>query len=73
MARCSPVSLPLSRQARLKRLHKDAIYKTDQKVLLLPVSSNSDRKHSDELAVNVFKMLEDLVPMVDSSNSPIAS
>lgn len=73
VARCSPVSLPLSRQARLKRLHKDAIYKTDQKVLLLPVSSNSDRKHSDELAVNVFKMLEDLVPMVDSSNSPIAS
>ncbi len=73
VARCSPVSLPLSRQARLKRLHKDAIYKADQKVLLLPVSSNSDRKHSDELAVNVFKMLEDLVPMVDSSNSPIAS
>ncbi|HJP16503.1 MAG TPA: TRCF domain-containing protein, partial [Acidimicrobiales bacterium] len=73
MARCSPVDLPLSRQARLQRLFKESIYKSEQKILHLPMPELSDEGLPGELAVKLLEMLKDLVPAADLSDSPITS
>ena len=57
VARCSPVVLPLSRQARLNRLYKGARYKEEKRQLLLPLRTEQDRNLADALS----SMLEDLV------------
>jgi transcription-repair coupling factor (superfamily II helicase) len=73
VARCSPVDLPLSRQARLQRLFEGSIYKTDQKVLHLPIPQPLDEGAPGELAIKLSEMLKDLVPTADSADSPITS
>jgi transcription-repair coupling factor (superfamily II helicase) len=73
VARCSPVDLPLSRQARLQRLFEESIYKTDQKVLHLPIPQPLDEETPGELAIKLSEMLKDLVPAADLADSPITS
>ena len=73
IARCSPINLPLSRQARLQRLFEGSIYKTDQKVLHLPIPKPLDEGIPGELAVKLSEMLKDLVPAADLADSPITS
>ena len=73
VARCSPVDLPLSRQARLQRLFEGSIYKTDQKVLHLPIPQPLDEGAPGELAIKLSEMLKDLVPTADLADSPITS
>jgi len=73
IARCSPINLPLSRQARLQRLFEGSIYKTDQKVLDLPIPKPLDEGIPGELAVKLSEMLKDLVPAADLADSPITS
>ena len=73
VARCSPVDLPLSRQARLQRLFEGSIYKTDQKVLHLPIPQPLDEETPGELAIKLSEMLKDLVPTADLADSPITS
>ena len=73
IARCSPVDLPLSRQARLQRLFEGSIYKTDQKVLHLPIPQPLDEETPGELAIKLSEMLKDLVPAADLADSPITS
>ena len=73
IARCSPVDLPLSRQARLQRLFEGSIYKTDQKVLHLPIPQPLDEGIPGELAVKLSEMLKDIVPNADLADSPITS
>jgi len=73
VARCSPVDLPLSRQARLQRLFEGSIYKTDQKVLHLPMPQPLDEGVPGELAIKLSEMLKDLVPTADLADSPITS
>ena len=55
LARCSPVVLPLSRQTRLGRLHRDARYKEGPRQLLLPLRKG-------DMTAALTGMLEDLVP-----------
>jgi len=55
IARCSPVVLPLSKQTRLARLHRHAIYKDEQRQVLLPVDG-------DDLVDGLIAMIDDLVP-----------
>ena len=73
IARCSPINLPLSRQARLQRLFEGSIYKTDQKVLHLPIPKPLNEGIPGELAVKLSEMLKDLVPAADLADSPITS
>ena len=58
IARCAPVVLPLSRQARLARLYKGSRYKEEQRQLLLPLKTGD----GVDLAVSIGEMLNDLVP-----------
>ena len=59
IARCSPVVLPLSRQTRLTRLHRDARYKEAQKQVHLPLKKPSE----EDLASQLLELLRDLVPV----------
>ena len=59
IARCSPVVLPLSRQTRLTRLHRDARYKEAQKQVHLPLKKSSE----EDLASQLLELLQDLVPV----------
>ena len=59
IARCSPVVLPLSRQTRLARLHRDARYKEAQQQVHLPLKA----PRGGDLAAALLEMLEDLVPV----------
>jgi transcription-repair coupling factor (superfamily II helicase) len=63
MARCSPVVLPLSRQTRLGRLHRDARYKEGPRQLLLPLRKG-------DMAATLTGMLEDLVPTSNGVSTP---
>lgn len=64
LARCAPVVLPLSRQARLVRLYKGAKYKESQHQLLLPLSSTKPASSAGEdMASALIAMIEDLVPL----------
>ena len=64
LARCAPVLLPLSRQARLVRLYKGAKYKESQHQLLLPLSSTKPASSAGEdMASALIAMIEDLVPL----------
>ena len=63
MARCSPVVLPLSRQTRLGRLHRDARYKEGPRQLLLPLRKG-------DMTAALTGMLEDLVPTSDDVGTP---
>ena len=60
VARCSPVVLPLSRQTRLARLHRNAVYKEGPGQLILPVDG-------DDLVGDLVSMIEDLIPVVAGS------
>ncbi len=66
VARLGPVTLPLSAQVRLRRLHPGAIYKEDigQLIVLLPVGVDP----AEELA----GLLRELVPMISASAGPAA-
>ncbi|MDG2427404.1 MAG: transcription-repair coupling factor [Acidimicrobiales bacterium] len=61
IARCTPVVLPLSRQTRLTRLHRDSRYKEAQQQVLLPLK----KTRSGDLAESLTELLEDLVPALD--------
>jgi transcription-repair coupling factor (superfamily II helicase) len=63
MARCSPVVLPLSRQTRLGRLHRDARYKEGPRQLLLPLRKG-------DMTGALTGMLEDLVPTSNDVGTP---
>tara|TARA_B100002003_G_scaffold159559_1_gene148073 strand:- start:5075 stop:6700 length:1626 start_codon:yes stop_codon:yes gene_type:complete len=63
VARCSPVVLPLSRQTRLARLHRHAIYKEGSRQLILPVDG-------DDLVADLMSMIEDLIPVEAGSVGP---
>ena len=56
-ARCSPVELPLSRQARLARLHPEALLKEGTRQLHLPLGT-------DDPVAELTGLLEDLVPVL---------
>jgi transcription-repair coupling factor (superfamily II helicase) len=56
-ARCSPVELPLSRQARLARLHPEALLKEGTRQLHLPLDT-------DDPVAELTGLLEDLVPVL---------
>jgi len=58
IARCSPVVLPLSRQTRLTRLHREARYKEAQQQVHLPLR----KPREGNLAGLLVELLEDLVP-----------
>ncbi len=60
VARCSPVVLPLSRQTRLARLYRYAIYKEGPRQLILPVDG-------DDLVGDLATMIEDLIPVAAGS------
>jgi transcription-repair coupling factor (superfamily II helicase) len=64
MARCSPVVLPLSRQTRLGRLHRDARYKEGPRQLLLPLRKG-------DMTGALTGMLEDLVPTSNDVGTPV--
>ena len=66
LARCSPVVLPLSRQTRLGRLHRDARYKEGPRQLLLPLGKG-------DMAGVLSRMLEDLVPTAEAVGPPTGS
>ena len=57
-ARCSPVELPLSRQARLARLHPGALVKEGARQLHLPLGT-------DDPVAELTGLLEDLVPVLN--------
>jgi hypothetical protein len=59
LARCSPVSLPLSKQTRLERLHPEAYLKESAEELQIPIP--------EENPVGVLsECLKDLVPVSTS-------
>ncbi len=62
IARCAPVVLPLSRQARLARLYRDARYKEEQQQVFLPLKKPS----SGDLASVLTEILEDVVPLFEA-------
>ena len=66
LARCSPVVLPLRRQTRLGRLHRDARYKEGPRQLLLPLGKG-------DMAGVLSRMLEDLVPTAEAVGPPTGS
>ena len=66
VARCSPVDLPLSRQTRLARLYRHAVYKQGPRHLLLPIGEG-------DLMAQLASMLDDLVPLADGPAGPIVA
>ncbi len=73
MARCAPVSLPLSRQTRLSRLHREAVYKPGPRQLHLPLARVPAGAPGGSLADALAGMLDDLVPVLEPSDPPVAS
>ena len=70
LARCSPVVLPLSRQTRLERLHRHALYKQGSRQLQLPLRTGSG---DPDLATQLSELLVDLVPVAHPVGGPVAS
>ncbi len=70
LARCSPVVLPLSRQTRLERLHRHALYKQGPRQLQLPLRTGSG---DPDLATQLSELLVDLVPVAHPVGGPVAS
>ena len=73
MVRCSPIVLPLSKQARLTRLHKEAVYKAGPQVLHLPLARVAPGAAPATLALSVSALLDDLVPVLESGTEAVAS
>jgi len=55
-ARLSPVTLKMSEELRIKRLARDAIYKSDQHQLVIPIKRGADP------AATLVKLLTELRP-----------
>jgi transcription-repair coupling factor (superfamily II helicase) len=70
LARCSPVDLPLSRQTRVARLHRHALYKQGPRQLHLPLHTGTD---VPDLATQLSELLVDLVPVTQPIDGPVAS
>jgi hypothetical protein len=60
------VDLPLSRQTRLARLYRHAVYKQGPRHLLLPIGEG-------DLMAQLASMLDDLVPLADGPAGPIVA
>ena len=60
LARCSPVSLPLSKQTRLERLHPEAYLKEGSEELQIPIPEKNPTG-------SLTEYLKDLVPVLTST------
>jgi transcription-repair coupling factor (superfamily II helicase) len=54
--RIKPIDLKMSQEVRLRRLVKDAVYKEDQGLLVLPL------RHAEGLVDGLITLLRELVP-----------
>ena len=67
LARISPIVLPQSKQMRLSRLYKGAVYKEEQHQLQLPMTGGAT------VAADLVEALRQLVPPPESSAGPAAA